>query len=72
MTIFSIRLPEDIAGDLKKVAQQRGISVNKLTNELYAQLLAEEAAKQQFLAAQLRGDPKKALRMLDELDAMGI
>lgn len=61
-----------MASDLEKVSQKSKISVNKLTNELYAQLLAEETAKQRFLAAQLRGDPKKALRMLDELDAMGM
>ena len=72
MTTLSIRVSEDMAGGLKQLAQQRNVSVNKLTNELYAQLLAEETAKQRFLAAQLRGDPKKALQMLDELDAMGL
>ncbi|MEZ5538308.1 MAG: hypothetical protein R3F02_22100 [Thiolinea sp.] len=40
--------------------------------ELSAQVLAEEEAKQRFMAVQLRGDPKRALQLLDELDALGI
>jgi hypothetical protein len=32
--------------------------------------LAEEDAKQRFLAAQLRGNPKRTLRLLDELDTL--
>lgn len=38
--------------------------------ELSAQMLAEEESKQSFMAAQLRGDPKRALQLLDELDAI--
>jgi len=38
--------------------------------ELSAQVLAEEEAKQSFIAAQLRGNPKRALQLLDELDLL--
>ncbi len=38
--------------------------------ELSAQMLAEEESRQRFMAAQLRGDPKRALQLLDELDAL--
>ena len=70
MTTLSILLPDDMAEKLKKIAQIRDISVNKLMFELSVQVLAEEEAKQRFLAAQLRGNPKRALQLLDELDLL--
>ncbi len=72
MTTLSIRLPDDMAERLKGIAKIREISLNKLIFELSAQVLAEEEAKQRFLAAQLRGSKERALRMLDELDSMGL
>ena len=71
MTTLSIRLPDDMAEKLKSIAKVREISLNKLMFELSAHVLAEEEAKQRFLATQLRGNPNKALQMLDELDALG-
>ena len=56
MTTLSIRLPDDIAERLKSIAKHRDISLNKLMYELLTQVLAEEEAKQRFLAAQLRGN----------------
>lgn len=72
MTTLSIRLPDDMAERLKDIAKVRGISLNKLMFELSAQALAEEGAKQRFLAAQLRGNPKRAAQLLDELDVLGL
>ena len=72
MTTLSIRLPDDMAERLKNIAKVRDISLNKLMFELSAQALAEEEAKQRFLAAQIRGSKNCALQMLDELDAMGL
>jgi hypothetical protein len=61
-----------MAERLKNIANLRDISLNKLMFELSTQVLAEEEAKQRFLAAQLRGDPKRALLMLNELDGLGL
>lgn len=72
MTTLSIRLPDDMAERLKNIAKHRDISLNKLMFELSTQILAEEEAKQRFLVAQLRGDPKRALQLLDELDGLGL
>ncbi|MCX7097985.1 MAG: ribbon-helix-helix protein, CopG family [Methylococcales bacterium] len=72
MTTLSIRLPEDMAEKLKNIAKMRDISLNKLMFELSTQALAEEEAKQRFLAAQLRGNPKRALQLLEELDTLGL
>ena len=70
MTTLSIRLPDDMAERLKNIAKLRDISGNKLMFELSAQVLAEEEAKQRFIAAQLRGNPKRALQLVDELDSL--
>lgn len=72
MTTLSIRLPDDMAERLKGIAKVRDISLNKLMFELSVQALAEEEAKQRFIAAQIRGSKKRALQMLDELDAIGL
>lgn len=72
MTTLSIRLPDDMAERLKNIAKHRDISLNKLMFELSTQVLAEEEAKQRFLAAQLRGNPERALQLLDELDGFGL
>ncbi|SJM89705.1 conserved hypothetical protein [Crenothrix polyspora] len=70
MTTVSIRLPNDMAERLKNIAKVRDISLNKLMVEFSTQVLAEEEAKQRFLTAQQRGNPKQALQLLDELDQM--
>ena len=61
-----------MAEKLKNIAKVRDMSLNKLMVELSAQVLAEEEAKQRFIAAGLRGNPKQALQLLDELDALGL
>jgi predicted transcriptional regulator len=72
MATLSIRLPDDMAERLKYIAKLCDISMNKLMFELSTQVLAEEEAKQRVIAAQLRGNPKKALQLLDELDGLGL
>ena len=60
-----------MAEKLKNIAKVRDMSLNKLMVELSAQFLAEEEAKQRLIAAGLRGNPKQALQLLNELDALG-
>lgn len=72
MTTLSIRLPGDMAEKLKCIAKIRDISLNKLVFELSVQVLAEEEAKQHFMAAKLHGNPNRVLQLLDELDALGV
>ena len=72
MTTLSIRLPDNMAERLKKIAKARGISLNKLMFELSTQALAKEEAKQRFLATQLRGNAGRAAQLLNELDVLGL
>jgi len=68
MTPLSIRLSDDMTERLKNITKLHDISLNKLMFELSSQVLAEKDAKQRFLSAQLRGNPKGALQLLDELE----
>jgi hypothetical protein len=72
MATPSMRISDDMTERLKNITKVRDISLNKLMFGLSSQGLAEEDAKQRFLAAQLRGDAKRALRLLDELDVLGL
>lgn len=69
MTVLTIRLPEDTAQRLKSLAQSRGLSVNKLVEELSAQALAAWDTESHFRAMAMTGDVRIALGILDRLDA---
>ncbi|MDN5870988.1 MAG: toxin-antitoxin system HicB family antitoxin [Nitrococcus sp.] len=53
---------------LKALAEQRGISVNKLIDELATIALTEQDARTWFEIRAKRGDAKRGLAILDTLD----
>ncbi|MDY6891096.1 MAG: CopG family transcriptional regulator [Pseudomonadota bacterium] len=69
MTTLTIRLPDDTAERLKSLAKSRGISTNKLVEEMSAQALAAWDTENHFRAMAATGDVKQALAILDRLDA---
>lgn len=68
MSTLTIRLPDNTAERLKSLARSRGLSVNKLVEEMSAQALAAFDAETRFRAMAATGDPKRALAILDRLD----
>lgn len=67
MSTLTIRLPDDTAQRLKLLAKRRGLSVNKLVEELSVQAIAFDAeSRAQAMAVQ--GDPILALSILARLD----
>jgi len=68
MTTLTIRLPEDKHERLKALAQARKISVNKLIDELATVALANHDAFLRFQTLAERGDPKRALDLLERID----
>jgi hypothetical protein len=54
---------------LKSLAKSRGISTNKLVEEMSAQALAAWDTENHFRAMAATGDVKQALAILDRLDA---
>ena len=70
MATLTIRLPDDKHERLKELAQSRGISVNKLMEELSTIVLAEFDAYTRFKAMAAIGNPQEGLNLLDKLDAL--
>ena len=68
MTVMTIRLPDDTASRLKSLAQSRGLSVNKLVEQLSAQALAAWDTENHFRSIAATGDVQAALAVLDRLD----
>ncbi|MEC4812357.1 MAG: toxin-antitoxin system HicB family antitoxin [Scytonema sp. PMC 1069.18] len=70
MEILTIRLPEDKHNRLKELAQAKGISVNKLIEELSTMAIAEFDAHTRFKAMAAIGNPEEGLRILAKLDTL--
>ena len=68
MSVLTIRLPDDKHERLKELAKARGISINKLMEELSTIALTEFDAETRFLALVAQGNPKRGIAILDELD----
>ncbi|BAY42557.1 hypothetical protein NIES4073_27270 [Kalymmatonema gypsitolerans NIES-4073] len=70
MATLTIRLPDDKHNRLKELAQTKGISVNKLIEELSTIALAEFDANTRFKAMAATGNPEEGLRILAKLDSL--
>jgi len=68
MRTLTVRLPDDTADRLKALARHRGISVNKLIEELSTQAIAAWDTETRFRAMAARADRDAALAVLDRLD----
>lgn len=68
MSTLTIRLPDDTAARLKSLAQSRGMSMNKLVEQLSAHALAAWDTENHFRALAATGDVRQALAVLDRLD----
>ncbi len=69
MSVMTIRLPDAQHERLKRLASSRGISLNKLIEELTTRALTEFDVEACYHARAARGIPAEGLRLLDELDA---
>jgi len=68
MSVLTIWLPESKHERLRNLARSRGISVNKLMEELSTVALAQHDAEVRFRAMAARGSVKDGLALLDKLD----
>ena len=69
MSVLTIRLPDEKHERLKALAQARGMSLNKLIEELSTIALAEFDAETRFYALVDRGNPESGIAILDKLDS---
>jgi predicted transcriptional regulator len=70
MATLTIRIPDDKHTRLKKLAESRGISINKLIEELSTIALVEFDTHTRFKAMAAQGNPEEGLKLLDKLDAL--
>jgi len=68
MATLTIRLADEKHERLRKLAERREISMNKLMDELATVALVEFDAETRFRARAALGSPAEGLRLLDELD----
>ena len=68
MGTLTIRIPDDKHARLKTLANARGLSLNKLFEEFSTQAIAESDAYARFQAYTAKGDSKRGLALLDQLD----
>jgi predicted transcriptional regulator len=68
MATMTIRLPDDQHRRLKRMAEARNVSLNKLIEEFSIRATAEFDAETRFRVLAAKGDPAAALRILDKLD----
>lgn len=69
MSTLSIRLPDDTADQLKNLARSRGISVNKMIEDLSVRAIAAWDTENHFRVMAAKGDIPQAIAILDRLDA---
>lgn len=68
MATLTIRVPDATRDRLAAMARNRGVSLNKLMEELSTQALAEHDTELRFRLRAARGDPARGLAILDALD----
>ncbi len=71
MSTLTIRLSDDKHQRLKALARSNSISINKLMDELATVALANYDAKVRFETRAARGNPSRALSLLEKLDSAG-
>ena len=68
MCVVTLRLPDDQHQRLKSMAQARGVSLNKLLEQLSAQALTENDIELRYRRLAATGSIKRGLELLDKLD----
>ena len=68
MSTLTIRIPEAKHARLRLLAQNRGVSMNKLMDELATVALTQLDAETRFRALAAKGSVKRGLELLDNLD----
>jgi len=68
MSTLTIRIPEGKHARLRSLARARGISINKLIDELATVALAQHDSEARFRALAARGSKTKGLALLAKLD----
>ena len=61
-----MRIPDEKHGRLKQLAETKGVSLNRLLDEMSTRLLSEHDVEQRFRARAALGSREDGLALLDE------
>lgn len=70
MSTLTIRIPDAKHSRLRSLAKARGVSVNKLIDELATVALAQRDAETRFRSLAAKGSAKRGLALLNKLDRL--
>jgi predicted DNA-binding ribbon-helix-helix protein len=68
MSVLTIRVDEEKHTRLRSLAKQRGVSLNKLMDELATVALVQHDTEARFRVLAARGSKKRGIALLDKLD----
>lgn len=69
MSVLTLRIPTDKHDRLRRLAESRGLSMNRLVDEWATVALAQFDAETRFRALAARGSAARGLAVLDRADA---
>jgi hypothetical protein len=69
MSMLTIRMPDDTHARLRDLARARGMSINKLFEEMAVATLSAHDAEVRFRLMAARGNPRRLEATLRRLDA---
>ena len=72
MSTLTIRMPDGTHARLRDLARARGVSINKLIEEMATATLSAHDAEVRFRLMAARGKPERGLAILDRLDAADV
>lgn len=68
MSTLTIRLPESKHARLRHLAESRGVSINKLMDELATVALAQHDVELRFRSLAATGSVRRGLQLLDKIE----
>jgi predicted transcriptional regulator len=70
MSVLTLRIPDEKHERLRRLAESRGLSMNRLVDELATVALAQFDAQTRFQALAARGSATRGIELLDRADAV--
>ena len=70
MSVLTLRIPDEKHTRLRRLAESRGVSMNRLVDEWATSALVQFDAETRFRALAASGRPARGLALLDRFDAV--
>lgn len=68
MSVLTLRIPDEKHDRLRRLAESRGVSMNRLVDEWATVALAQFDAETRFRALAAKGSAARGLQLLDKAD----